>query len=383
MKLTFLQKFLRIDWILFIVMMSLACASVAFIYSATYTNEVEEYRNSFRSQMYWIPIGLAGFFFFSMIDYRFWLQWAPLLGGIALLGLILVHVPGIGYLRFGARNWIHIGPFSIQPAELAKMAYIIFLTWYLLGRGIKVKELSTFMSVIALMLVPVGLILKQPDLGSAAVFLPTSFVLMYVAGVRFRYLFLTMLLGGMVVAFSYFGVYKAGMKIPGLKEYQLARIKMFYDPSLDPKGRGWQINQSLIAIGSGGSTGKGYLKGTQNVLGYLPKKTSYNDFIFSVIGEEWGFVGGSCVIGLEGLMLLLCLRAGASARDQAGCLITCGVMAMLFTHIFVNIGMSIQVVPITGIPLPFISYGGTFLVVCMSCIGLVQSVWIHRKNQSL
>lgn len=361
-------------------MMGLACASVAFIYSATYTNEVEEYRNSYRSQMYWIPIGLTGFFFFALIDYRIWIQWAPMIAGIALLGLILVHVPGIGYLRFGARNWIHVGPISIQPSELAKLAYIFFLAWFLLDRGVKVKTFSTFMSVIGLMLVPVALILKQPDLGSASVFLPVSFVMMFVGGVRFRYLLLALMLGGGLVAFSYYGIYKNDMKIHGLKDYQLARIKMFYDPSLDPKGRGWQINQSLIAIGSGGPTGKGYLMGTQNVLGYLPKKTSYNDFIFSVIGEEWGFVGGATIICMEGLILLLCLRAGASSRDQGGCLIASGVMAMLFTHIFINIGMSIQVVPITGIPLPFISYGGTFLVVCMSCIGLVQSVWIHRKT---
>lgn len=380
MKLSLFQKFLRIDWILFLVMIGLACASVAFIYSATYTNEVEEYRNSFRSQIYWIPIGLAGFFFFALIDYRIWVKWALVIAGLALVGLILVHL--IGSLRFGARNWIRIGPVGIQPSELAKLAYIFFLTWYLLGRGSKVSEFSTFVSVLGIMLVPVALILKQPDLGSASVFLPVSFVMMFIAGVRFRYLFATMLLGAAVVAFSYFGVYKAGMKIPGLKDYQLARIKMFYDPSLDPKGRGWQINQSLIAIGSGGTSGKGWLKGTQNVLGYLPKKTSYNDFIFSVIGEEWGFVGGASVIALEGLLLLLCLRAGASSRDQAGCLITSGIMAMLFTHIFINIGMSIQVVPITGIPLPFISYGGTFLVVCMSCIGVVQSVWIHRKGQN-
>lgn len=381
MKLSIFQKLLRIDWILFFVMAGLSAAGVAFIYSATYTNEIEEFRNSYRAQMLYIPVGLLGFFFFSLIDYKLWVKYALIIAGIALVGLILVHL--VGTERYGQKNWIRLGGgISIQPSEMAKMAFIFFLSWYLLERGTRVKEFSTFISVIGITLVPVGLILKQPDLGSAAVFLPVALVMMFVAGIRFRYILIILLAGAALFAFCYFGIYKANMKIPKVKEYQLARIKMFFDPSLDPKGRGWQINQSLIAIGSGGAAGKGYCKGTQNVLGYLPKKTSYNDFIFSVIGEEWGFVGGASVIALEGLLLLLCLRAGASARDQAGCLITSGIMAMLFTHIFINIGMSIQVVPITGIPLPFISYGGTFLVVCMSCIGVVQSVWIHRKGQN-
>lgn len=377
MKLSFFQKLARLDWITFIIMLGMAAASVAFIYSATYTSEFEDYRNSYRAQLSWIPIALLGFFFFALIDYKLWIQWAPAIAGVALLGLIAVHVVGVE--RFGAKNWIRLGPVGVQPSEFAKMAYIFFLAWYLINRGIKVKEFSTFASVLGMVLIPIGLILKQPDLGSASVFLPVSFVMMFIAGVRFRYLLLTIMLGTAVVAYSYFGVFQRNMKIPGLKDYQLARIKMFYNPNLDPKNRGWQISQSLIAIGSGGLSGKGHLKGTQNVLGYLPKKTANNDFIFSVIGEEWGFVGGASIICLEGLLLLLCLRAAATARDQVGCLICCGVMAMLFTHIFINIGMSIQVVPITGIPLPFISYGGTFLVVCMSCMGLVQSVWIHRK----
>jgi rod shape determining protein RodA len=159
----------------------------------------------------------------------------------------------------------------------------------------------------------------------------------------------------------------------------MERIRVFFDPSRDPLGRGWTINQSLIAIGSGGLEGKGFLKGTQNMLGFLPRNISYNDFIFAVVGEDFGFRGGALLIcGLAGL-ILLCLSVAARADDNAGALLASGIVAMLFTHFFVNIGMTIKVVPITGIPLPFISYGGTFLVICMAAVGLVQSVWIHRR----
>jgi rod shape determining protein RodA len=280
----------------------------------------------------------------------------------------------------GATHWIHVGPLSLQPAELCKISYIFLAAAILLHREKELKNFSTFALTLAVALLPMALILKQPDLGSAAVFLPIAFVMMFVGGVRLRYLLVPLALGGLVVAYTYFGVYQRGWHIPGLREYQLNRIKTFYNPNLDPKGTGWTINQSLLAIGSGGFTGKGWCNGTQNVLGYLPKNIAYNDFIFSVIGEEEGFLGGAAIIVLEGIILLSCLRVAAAARDQTGVLMACGVAAMLFTHVFVNIGMTSQVVPITGIPLPFISYGGTFLVICLTAMGLVQSVWIHRRS---
>jgi rod shape determining protein RodA len=165
-----------------------------------------------------------------------------------------------------------------------------------------------------------------------------------------------------------------------MKPYQLGRIRTFFNPDLDPLGHGWTIRQSLIAVGSGGLKGKGYLKGDQNVYGFLPKNIAYNDFIFSVIAEEWGFVGGSILIISQGLLILCMISIAGRAKEMGGALIAAGLTGMFFAHFFVNIGMTIEVVPITGIPLPFTSYGGTFLVACMAGLGILQSVWIHKRD---
>ena len=154
----------------------------------------------------------------------------------------------------------------------------------------------------------------------------------------------------------------------------------FFEPSHDRRGSGYQADQSGIAIGSGGMYGKGWGQGTETALGYLPKTTSYNDLIFSVVGEIFGFRGGATLICCEGAILLWCVWVASRAREKVGALLAIGVMTMLFTHVFVNVGMTIQVVPITGIPLPFVSYGGTFVIACLTAMGLVQSVWVHRKN---
>ena len=199
-------------------------------------------------------------------------------------------------------------------------------------------------------------------------------------GARLRYICCRSSLVVGVVVLTYYWIHVWDKPVPFLKAFQVDRIKIFFDPSLDPKGAGWQVDQSMIAIGSGGMDGKGWRQGTETALGYLPKNTSYNDLIFSVVGEDFGFRGGAALIICEGTVLLWCLWVAARARDKIGALLAVGVMTMLFTHIFVNIGMTIQVVPITGIPLPFVSYGGTFLIACLAAMGLVQSVWVHRKN---
>ena len=232
----------------------------------------------------------------------------------------------------------------------------------------------------ALTAIPFVLILKQPALGSASVFFPVCFAMLFAAGTKLRYIVLPILAVVGLVTLSFFWVHVWNKPVPFLKPFQLDRVRNFFDPGLDRRGTGWQADQSAIAIGSGGMHGKGWRQGTQNVLGYIPKTTSYNDLIFSVIGEEFGYIGGAALIICEGTVLLWCILVAARARDKLGALLAVGVMTMLFAHIFVNIGMTIQVVPITGIPLPFVSYGGTFLIACLAAMGLVQSVWVHRKN---
>ncbi len=374
------QKFRRLDGWLVTALLALCVASVIAIDAATFASD--EFRDIYWQQLYWIPIGLAIFFTLALVDYQKWFSgapsWAQIGAGVIGLLLVLVLIPGVGTLANGARSWLRFAGVGIQPGELCKLAFILLLADWLARRDKKIKSFGTFVRVCIFCLVPIGLILPQPDLGSAAVFFPIAFVMMFIAGVRKRYLAVPVIAGVAVFFVAYYGIYQNNWHA-GLKPYQVNRIKTFFNPNLDPQNAGWTINQSLIAIGSGGWNGKGWRQGTQNVLGFLPRNIAYNDFIFSVIGEEHGFVGGTLVIVLLGVTLLSCLRAAFYARQDVGVLVCAGVAALFFTHIFVNIGMTMQVVPITGIPLPFISYGGTFFVVCMAAMGLVQSVWVHRR----
>jgi rod shape determining protein RodA len=228
--------------------------------------------------------------------------------------------------------------------------------------------------------VPFLLIKQQPALGTALVFYPVCFAMLFVAGTRVRYLLILLAPVMIVTLLAYYWVHVWDKPVPFMKPFQVDRIKSFFDPSLDPKNKSWQVDQAMIAIGSGGLNGKGWRKGVETELGYLPKNTSYNDLIFPVVAEDFGFLGAAALIIGEGTVLLWCWWVAVRARDKIGALLAVGVMMMLFTHIFVNVGMTIQLVPITGIPLPFVSYGGTFLVACLAAMGLVQSVWVHRKN---
>jgi rod shape determining protein RodA len=228
--------------------------------------------------------------------------------------------------------------------------------------------------------IPFLLIKEQPAFGTASVFFPICFAMLFAAGTRVHFLLIPLVLIAGLTLLTYFWVHVWDKPVPFMKPFQVDRIKSFFDPSLDPKNKSWQVDQAMIAIGSGGLYGKGWRQGVETELGFLPKNTSYNDLIFPVVAEDFGFLGAAAVIIFEGMVLFWCCWVAARARDKIGALVAVGVMTMLFTHIFVNIGMTIQLVPITGIPLPFVSYGGTFLVACLAAMGLVQSVWVHRKN---
>ena len=219
---------------------------------------------------------------------------------------------------------------------------------------------------------PCLLILMQPDLGETIIWGPVLLALLFVAGVPTRYLICIILV---VVAFMPLAINL------GLKPYQKERITAFINPNIDPQGSAWAINQSLIAIGSGGWAGKGFkAPNTQIELGFLPATAVHNDYIFSAIGEQWGFVGGAFLIGAFGLLLLTCLFVALCAGDQFGLLLVIGITALIFTHIFQNMGMTISMLPITGVPLPLISYSGSFVLMIMFGLGIVNSVWVHRKE---
>jgi rod shape determining protein RodA len=282
--------------------------------------------------------------------------------------LVLVLVAGVKV--YGARRWLGFGHFGIQPAEIAKLATLVAISYYLFHRTLEARrQLSTVWVAFVVAGVPLVLIMLEPDLGSALVLLPICFGLLLVAGVRVKHLVLVIALGLVLAPFAWLH----------MKDYQRNRLTVFLHPNKDPLGDGWNLNQSLISVGSGGWSGKGYLQGTQNLLGYLPSTVAPNDFLFSVIAEEKGFVGSLGVLGLYAVILFSGLRIAANARDRLGMLLATGVVVMLFFHIFINVGMTIGLMPVTGLPLPLLSYGGSFVLASMTALGLLQNVWIHRR----
>ena len=361
-----------------VVLAALCLASVFIIISATFTNDA--LKDAYSSQVKYLILGAVVYVALGLTPYQNLVRISPILYGIAIVLLVAVYVPHLGRKVFGAYSWLRLGPISFEPAEFAKLAFILGLAWLLKIRESKIQHLSTVLLAVGFTAIPFLLVLKQPALGTASVFFPVCFAMLFAAGARLHYIVLPMLIVTSVTIFAYYWIHVWDRPVPFLKPFQVQRIKIFFDPSLDPKGAGWQIDQSLIAIGAGGMNGQGWMQGTETVLGYIPKNTSYNDLIFPVAAGDFGFRGGAALIICEGLVLLWCLWVAARARDKLGALVAVGVMAMLFTHVFVNIGMTIHLVPITGIPLPFISYGGTFVVACLAAMGLVQSVWVHRKN---
>jgi rod shape determining protein RodA len=381
----------------------LSLIGVAFIYSAQLTQSA----NDWPKQIVWLLIGTGIYIAVSMLDYRIWLSVGHWFYFVCIILLLVVFLPGAGggtAEKWGAQRWIDLGIFSFQPSETAKAA-VLFVTASILIRdrlGTFRQSVGTLGKLALAAGVPMLLILLQPDLKSAIVLPPMVFSMLYVSRLSTRFFAVALgafllLLG--VIAWdmhnytkfmaqknlSYLndrGAYQATSWLP-LKDYQRNRILTFTAPEvIDPTGTkdAWNLNQSLISVGSGGLTGKGWTQGTQAQLGYLPSGVSHNDFIFSVIAEEKGFLGSLTVLGLFGIVLINGIRIAGLARDRFGTLLAVGVTVLFAVHVFVNIGMTIGLVPITGIPLPFISYGGSFVLSCCLLQGLVQSVHRFRKD---
>src|SRR3954467_453886 len=366
-----LRKLLGLNWALAITMLALAIFGVVAIYSATYMREESVAAEFWRKQANWVAVGFLAFMVTSLIDYR-WVRWGAL--PMYLAGIIfLVLTKFIGTKVYGSRSWLHIGPLNFQPAQLAVVAGIMVLS--LLLSHHKFLELHPMLKLLLCGVIvgaPCLLIMLQPDLGETIIWGPVLLALLFVGGIPLPYLICIVLI---VVAFIPLAINL------GLKPYQQERITAFINPDIDKQGSAWAINQSLIAIGSGGWAGKGFkAPNTQIELGFLPATAVHNDYIFSAIGEQWGFVGGTFLIGAFALLLLTCVFVAFFAGDQFGLLLVIGVTALIFTHIFQNIGMTISLLPITGVPLPLISYSGSFVLMIMFGLGVVNSVWIHRKE---
>ncbi|HVM62897.1 MAG TPA: rod shape-determining protein RodA [Verrucomicrobiae bacterium] len=368
----------RMDWLLFSAMVALAAVSILFIYSASYHGPGQPVRDFYKMQLVWFGIGLVVYLATSLVDYRLICQWATVWYAFALGLLVLVLM--IGVKVYGARRWLGLGSFGIQPAEIAKLATLLAIAYYLFHRSRESgRQWATVAGALAMTAAPVILIMLEPDLGSALVLIPICFGLMFVAGVKVKRLAFAAVLGIALAGIGLPIMWKLRENRTGHRNYQKDRLTVFFHRDYDPRGAGWNLNQSLIAVGSGGLTGKGYLQGTQNLLGYLPRSVTPNDFLFSVIAEEEGFVGSLVIVLLYAVLLFSGLRIAANARDRLGMLLATGVVVMLFFHIFINVGMTIGLMPVTGLPLPLLSYGGSFVLASMTALGLLQNIWIHRR----
>lgn len=387
-----LRPLRRLDWRLVIAMLALLMIGIAFIFSAGYGNPNPAAQRLYLRQTCWALLGLLCFLWFAIVDYHRWLRlaWWLYFGGVILL--VLVFVPHVGLKVYGAWRWLQVAGVRIfQPAELMKLAMIILLAQLFGFPGRNVRRKRLVLGALALTLLPMALIIKQPDLGSALVFLPILAGVMWVAGVPGKRLAI-LAAGALILAGAVLALVIIPPKLSmnekrheqllsriGISPYQRDRLSVFLDPRRDPLGAGWNKAQSQIAVGSGRLTGKGYLQGTQNLLGFLPRTVAPNDFIFAVLAEEEGFLGSVVVLALFGVLLLALLSAAEEATDKTGRLICVGITTLLISHIFVNIAMTIGLLPITGIPLPLLSYGGTFMLGTFAALGLAQSVYIRGE----
>ena len=319
------------------------------------------------NQLLGLVLGLAGAVPLTLMDYRRLKQYLPFIYGLTIFMLLAVTVVGIS--AKGAQRWIDVGPVQIQPSEFAKLLMVVVLAGYFTDR--RLGDNMTFIKSLGLIALPGLLVFAQPDLGTALVFGAIFFVMAFIGGARLYQL-------GLLVA-SAVGCAGLVIELGFLEEYQVARLMAFLDPS-GLTAEGYQLFQSKLAIGSGGLTGKGLDATTLANLGFLPE--DHTDFIFSNLAERTGFVGGLLLLGLFFVLIWRILHVATVSRDRFGILIATGIATIFLFHVFVNIGMTMGLMPVTGIPLPFISYGRSNLVVSVISLGLLQSVAVRSKKDT-
>jgi rod shape determining protein RodA len=346
------------DWLLLGAALLLSLISLIEIYSSTMNSDAENY---LVRQSAWVVVGIISLFIVASIDYHVLSEHIPwfYLGAAGLL----IYTLAFGRVVSGSQSWISIGPARFQPSELAKLIVVIALARYL--SELRSRQYMTFAQVVKAVIicgVPMLLIALQPDLGTCSTYLPVFAMGVFIRGVRPVVLISLILAFVLVLPVSWFF----------LKDYQKDRIATFVNPEMDPLGRGYQVIQSKIAIGSGGFWGKGIFQGSQNQLGFLP--TRHTDFIFSVVGEELGFLGVIVTLGLLVFIIFRSIYNARTARDNLGLFIVMGIVGIFVYHMIVNVGMVIGFMPTTGIPLPFLSYGGSSVLTAFIALGLVISV---------
>jgi rod shape determining protein RodA len=389
----------RLDRLQLIALAALMFIGAMFVYSATLVStpaSLPWYDQSWVRQIIWYALGLGAATALCVVDYHTLARWSFVAYWATILCLVAVLIPHVGSIRFGARRWIDLGFFQFQPSEFAKLSFILAAANYLSRPPDELKQPGIFWKGIGLMMLPFVLILKEPDMGSALVLLPTGLVMMFVAGTPKKYLLTLGAIAGIVVVVLLADILFAppSLRIK-MQDYQRQRLLVYFganfaDANATPEQRAraremqressYQGKQSLISVGSGGFWGAGWCNGKQTSLQFMPPGAAHNDFIFSVIAEEEGFVGSLVVLTLYAVVLFTGLRIAGQARDRLGKLVAVGVVTLLFSHVFINIGMNIRIVPVTGIPLPLLSYGGSSVLCSLIALGLMQNVHIHRRG---
>ena len=394
----------RLDKTLLLALAGLMTFGVLFIYSASYNNELflslSTIRQPFIKQPIFYAIGIGLAFIICLKDYNQLSRWAYVFYWLNILMLILVLIPGIGTMRNGARRWFDLGPADFQPSEMAKVTFILAMAQFLSRPRGELNDPKVLFKGICIALLPFGLILLEPDLGSSLMILPAGLAMMYIAGAPAR--FVRKLIVGFILivllALTYVFFVPANWKPIELPDHQKRRLMVYFNVDYAKQYTGtnptkaeirqaramqrkdsYNVKQAMISVGSGGLTGKGWKKGIQNTYGFIPQGVANNDFIFSVIAEESGFAGSTMVIILYGAILVTGLRTANKCRDRLGRIIAIGVITMLFCHVFVNIGMNIRMVPVTGLPLPLLSAGGSSVICSLMALGLLINVRLYQK----
>jgi rod shape determining protein RodA len=351
-----------LDWLMVALVCAICGLGVLQIFSATYDTR---YADAWWKQVIWVLAGFVAMWIATLIDYHTLLGQVPVLYVLSVLTLLATYV--LGMSAFGSRRWIGTSSYHLQVSEFVKIVVVLLVARYMTEIKTEQLQLSDLLKLAGLVGLPMVFVMLQPDLGTALTFIPILMIGVFLAGFRWQYAVIILVIVAVVAPVSYFFV---------LKDYQKARLISFMDPSQDPKGSGYQVIQSKIAVGSGALWGRGVTKGTQTQGRFLP--VPHKDFIFSAFAEEHGFVGVIVALGMYFLLLMQIIENGQTAPDRAGMYLCMGIAAVLLFHVLVNVGMVVGRMPVTGIPLPLMSSGGSNIVAFFLMLGLVNNVRLRR-----
>ena len=379
----------NMDWILHLTILFLLITSVVFVYSAQFQS-INETGSIWLKQLIYAGIGIIFYFVTALFNYRKLIRWSGWIYSLAIFLLILVFLfPEVN----GAHRWISVKGLTIQPSEFSKLAVIIMLSAFASAPDRDPDAKKTFFTSLLIIIFPLVLIIIEPDLSSALILLPATLTILLYAGIQRKLLTIT---SGLLLVFTVLICLWIKYETPNQKSistsqtiflpefplmesYQKERIKVFLSDEYASSDSGWNKLQAQVAVGSGGLRGQGYLEGTQNMLGFLPRTVAPTDFIFCVIAEETGFIGSLIILFLYTILIARCLRTSWRAIDEFGRMMALGLSVLFFSHIFVNIAMTIGLLPITGLPLPLMSYGGSFIISTLLGLGLIQSIYQRRE----